>query len=58
MYTGVDKHLEEVLLSVNYITHVRLPRVLRMLRESPATIAEIALWGRPEGLWSLDILGR
>ncbi len=28
---------------VNYITHVRLSRALRMLRESSATIAEIAL---------------
>jgi AraC-like DNA-binding protein len=28
---------------VNYVTHVRLSRALRMLRESPATIAEVAL---------------
>jgi AraC family transcriptional activator of pobA len=28
---------------VNYVTHVRLSRALRMLRESPASIAEVAL---------------
>ncbi len=28
---------------VNYVTHVRLSRALRMLRESPATIAEVAV---------------
>jgi transcriptional regulator GlxA family with amidase domain len=28
---------------VNYVTHVRLSRALRMLRESPATIGEVAL---------------
>jgi transcriptional regulator GlxA family with amidase domain len=28
---------------VNYVTHVRLSRALRMLRDSPVTIGEVAL---------------